>query len=91
MSFSIEYNALRGYRLENDIKFSTRLKKKKERKRPTIKNGFLEREQQAEVQGKTPTYVRPNIYQEPDTNVVIFRLFTVEMKFIQICNLQTFL
>lgn len=55
------------------------------------KNGFLECKQQAQVQGNTPTYVRPNIYQEPDTNVVIFCLFTVEMKFIQICNRQTFL
>lgn len=70
------------------------MKKKKRRRKPSLKKKkkrFLERKQQAEVQRKTPTYVRPNIYQEHDTNVVIFCLFTVQMKFIQIFNLQTFL
>lgn len=87
MSRSSKYNALCGSRQENDLQFSTHYRTKQN----LYKNGFLECKQQAQVQGNTPTYVRPNIYQEPDTNMVIFCLFTVEMKFIQICNLQTFL
>lgn len=50
----------------------------------------MECNQRTEVQGKTPTYVRPNIYQEHDTNVVT-SFACLLLKFIQICNLQSFL
>lgn len=60
MSLNNEYNALHGHGLEND--FSSLEKKNKEKNKMKKmyykkKKRFLEHQEPAEIQGKTPTYV----------------------------------